>query len=100
MEVSMHDLQTRTLPRLMVDTIHCLWLAHDQLHHDLRGATRHTITGLRNTDMTDPEQAGSALRDAAPHLVAVEESLEAANRPHTAKRVRDVRRRVHFLTLS
>jgi hypothetical protein len=95
----MHDLQTRTLPRLMVDAIHCLWLAHDQLHDDLRAATRHTIIGLRNTDMTDTDQAGSVLRDTAPHLIAVERSLEVLNRPHAAKRVRKIRRRVHFLTL-
>jgi len=99
MEVPMHELQTRTLPRLMIDPIHCLWLAHDHLCDDLRGTTRHTITALRAADMTDTERAGSVLLDAAPHLVAVEESLEAADRPFTAQKIRDVRRRVEHLTV-
>jgi hypothetical protein len=95
----MHDLQTRVLPRLMIDTIHCLWLAHDHLESDLRGATRHAITALRNTDMTDTERAGSALLNAATYLAAVEKSLAAADRPYTAKKLRDVRRRVECITL-
>ncbi len=96
----MHDLQARTLPRLIVDAIHCLWLAHDQLANELRGPTRRTITALRNTDITDAERAGSALRSATPHLVAVERSLEALDRPYTAKKVRAVRQRVEHITLN
>ena len=96
----MHSLQARTLPRLMVDAIHCLWLAHDHLHDDLRGTTQHTIASLRNADTTDPERAGLVLLEATAHLAAVEDNLEAADRPFTAQKIRDVRRRVQYLALT
>jgi hypothetical protein len=95
----MHSLRARTLPRLMVDAIHCLWVAHDHLDDDLRGRTRHTITSLRNADTTDPDRAGSVLLDATAHFKAVEKSLEAAERPYTADKVRRVRERVEHITL-
>jgi hypothetical protein len=94
----MHDLQTRTLPRLMMDTVHCLWVAHDHLPGDLRNEARLMIIALRKTDTTDIIQVASTLRDTADHLARVESELEAMNRPLTAKKVQGVRDRVQHLT--
>jgi hypothetical protein len=48
--------------------------------------------------MTDFDRATSALRDATSHLRDVEASLNAADHPFAAKRIRDVRERVLFVT--
>jgi hypothetical protein len=94
----MDHLHARTLPRLMLDTVHCLLVAHDHVDQALRTQTRHTITSLWNADMTDFDRATSALRDATSHLRDVEASLNAADHPFAAKRIRDVRERVVFVT--
>ena len=94
----MDHLHARALPRLMLDTVHCLLVAHDHVDQVLRTETRHTITSLRNADMTDFERATSALRDATSHLRDMEASLKAADHPFAAKKIRDVRERVLFAT--
>ena len=94
----MDHLDTRTLPRVMLDTVHCLLVAHDQVDQALRSQTRHTITSLRNADMTDFDRATSALRDATSHLRDVEASLNAADHPFAAKKIRHVRERVLYVT--
>ena len=94
----MNDLQTRTLPRLVMDAVHCLWVAHDHLPGGLRNEARLMIMALRNTDTTDLMQVASTLRDTADHLARVEGELEAMNRPWTAKKVHGVRDRVQHVT--
>jgi hypothetical protein len=94
----MDHLHARTLPRLLLDTVHCLLVAHDHVDHGLRSQTRETITSLRNADMTDFDRATSALRDATSHLRNVEASLNATAHPFAAKKIRDVRERVLFVT--
>jgi hypothetical protein len=56
----MDHLHARTLPRLMLDTVHRLLVAHDHVDHALRSQTRHTITSLRNAEITDFDRATSA----------------------------------------
>jgi hypothetical protein len=94
----MDHLHARILPRLLQDTIHCLWLAHDQVDQGLKSETRRAIMSLRKADVTDTAMAMSILRDLSPHLVRVERTLEDLERPFTAKKVRGVRDRVEHLT--
>lgn len=94
----MHSLQTFTLPRLLLDTISCLWVAHDHVDPDLKRETRHTIMSLRQVDVTDTGTAASMLRDLTPHLMKIESKLHALNRPFTAKKVRGVVNRVKHVT--
>jgi hypothetical protein len=94
----MNSLQTRTLPRLMLDTVHCLLVAHDYIDHALQSKTRNTVVSLSNTDMTDIERAASTLRNATLHLWEVEASLKARNRSLTARKIRNVREQVLFAT--
>ena len=96
----MEHLPARTLPRLMLDTVHCLVVAHDHVDDVLRSETRNTITSLRATDMTNIERATSALRGTASHLRDVEANLKARNRSLTARKIREVRERVLFMTSS
>ena len=84
----------RTLPRLALDAVQCLLVAHDYVDEDLRSETRDAITCLRGTDMTDVAAAASVLRAVTPHLLDVETRLDLANRSHTARKIRDVRRRM------
>ncbi len=95
----MLDLKTRILPRLMVDAIHCLSVAEDQLDGALRHTARRAILSLRKTDTTDTARAASLLRATARDLAAIETCLLAAARPFTARRVRDVRQRVQRFTM-
>jgi hypothetical protein len=84
----------RTLPRLALDAVQCLLAAHDYVDQDLRSETQDAITCLRSADMTDVVAAASVLRAVTPHLLDVETRLDLANRSHTARKIRDVRRRV------
>jgi hypothetical protein len=93
----MESLQSRILPRLVLDTINCLWLAHDSVHNDLKSRTRQAITSLHNADMTDTDRAAFMLLDLAHHLRQIEAKLEAMDRPFTAKKIRSVLHRVQYL---
>jgi hypothetical protein len=93
----MDSLQSRLLPRLVLDTISCLWLAHDSVHRDLKMKTRQAITSLSNADMTDKERAAFMLLDLANHLRQIESKLTAMDRPFTARRVRGVLTRLQHL---
>ena len=94
----MDHLLTRILPRLVLDTVQCLLVAHDYVDEGLRSETRDAIKCLRKADMTDIEKAASVLRGVAPHLHNVEASLHDANRSLTARKIGDVRRRVLTMT--
>ena len=94
----MDHILTRILPRLVLDTVQCLLVAHDYVDEGLRSETRDAIKCLRKADMTDLEKAASVLRGVAPHLHDVETSLHDAHRSLTARKIGDVRRRVLTLT--
>ena len=94
----MDQFQSRILPRLVQDAIHCLWLAHDHVDHDLKGKIRRVIVVLRKADVADVPVAVSMFRELLPHLRRVERMLDAMERPCTAKTVRRVRDRVEHLT--
>ena len=96
-ELRVDHLQSRILPRLVQDTIHCLWLAHDHVDHDLKSATRRMIMSLRKADVSDARTALFMFQELSPHLLRVEGTLEAMERPCTAKSVRRVRDRVEHL---
>jgi hypothetical protein len=93
----MDSLQSRILPRLVLDTINCLWIAHDCVNRDLKSQTRQAIRSLHNADMTDPERAAFMLLDLAHHLRQIECKLNALDRPFAAKRIRGVLDRVQYL---
>ena len=93
----MDSLQSRILPRLVLDTINCLWLAHESVHHDLKSQTRQAITSLQQADVTDADRAAFMLLDLADHLRGIESKLESVDRPFTAKKVRGVLDRVQHL---
>jgi hypothetical protein len=93
----MDHLNTRILPRLVLDAIHCLWLAHDHVDHGLKNETRRTIMSLRKADVSDPARAMALLLEVQPYLTRVERTLQAMERPYTAGKVRRVVDRVHHL---
>ncbi|HEY7384378.1 MAG TPA: hypothetical protein VH743_11975 [Beijerinckiaceae bacterium] len=93
----MDQLQSRTLPRLVQDAIHCLWLAHDHVDPDLKSEARRMIMSLRKADAADAATAACVLRELAPHLLRLEQRLDAMERPCTARSVRRVRDRVEHL---
>ena len=94
----MENLQSRLLPRLVLDTVSCLWVAHDHVQEDLKNETRSAIASLRNADLTNSDRAAGVMCAVADHLQMVETNLHALDRPFTAKRVRDVLNRVQHLT--
>ena len=94
----MESLQTRILPRLVLDAISCLWIAHDHVDHDLKAETRRTILTLRKADVTDPARATSVLHDVSRHLRRIERNLEDLERPFTARKIRAVLDRMQHLT--
>ena len=94
----MYDLQARVLPHLVLDTIHCLWMAHDQLNWRLKGEARDAIMSLRSADSTDRNRTVASLRFIRRHLVEIEAYLEARDRPFTARKVRRVLDRLEHLT--
>jgi hypothetical protein len=92
--------QARILPRLILDTISSLWVAHDSLHDEWRSQTKQAITALHRADLTDTEEAAFFLLDLAHHLRQIESRLEAVDRPFAARKLRRVLDRVAHLTLS
>jgi hypothetical protein len=64
----MDDLQSRLLPRLVLDTVSCLWVAHDHVQEDLKNETRSAIAWLRNTDLTNSDRAAGVMCAVADHL--------------------------------
>jgi hypothetical protein len=97
-EVRVDHLQSRILPRLVQDTIHCLWLAHDHVDHAHKSRIRRVILALRQAEVRDPVVALSTFRDLSPHLLRVARMLEDMDRPCTARTVRRVRDRLEHLT--
>jgi hypothetical protein len=93
----MDPFQSRLVPRLVLDTISSLWLAHDSLQEQGKDETRQAITALRNADLTDTEAAALFLLDLAHHLREIESRLEAADRPYVARKLRRVLDRVSYL---
>ena len=96
----MDSLRSRMLPRLVLDTINCLWLAHDCVPHTLKTDARKAITTLQNADVTDTDRAAFMLLELAEHLRQIESKLESMDRPFTAKKVRGVLRQVQHLNVS
>ena len=92
-------MQSRTLPRLVQDAIHCLWLAHDHVDPALKSEARVMIMSLRKADAADAATVRCILRELAAHLLRVEERLDAMERPCTARSVRRVRDRVEHLAM-
>jgi hypothetical protein len=92
----MNNLHSRTLPRLVLDTVHCLHVAYDDIDHERRTRTRDAINSLHSADVTDIESAISMLRNVAHHLREIETILQN-DRPFTAGKVRGVRHRVELL---
>ena len=93
----MDHLQSRILPRLVLDTISSLWLAHDCVDDHLKSRTRRAITVLHNADMTDADRATFILLDLAHHLRQIESKLNAMDRRFTASKIRGVLHRVQHL---
>jgi hypothetical protein len=93
----MHHIQSRILPRLVLDTISSLWLAHDCVDDDLKSATRQAIAVLHNADMTDTDRAAFMLLELAHHLRQIESKLNAMDRRFTASKIRGVLDRVQHL---
>jgi hypothetical protein len=92
-------LQSRILPRLVLDTISSLWIAHDSLHDEWRSQTKQAITVLHKADLTDMDEAAFFLLDLAHHLRQIESRLEALDRPFAARKLRGVLDRVGHLTV-
>jgi hypothetical protein len=81
-------LQDRLLPRLVLDTIHCLSIAHEELRADVNDQTHQVIRALRRLDTTDPKTVILTLRDVGGHLRELEDSLRGRDRPYSARKVR------------
>ena len=94
----MHHLHSRILPRLVLDTISTLWLAHDSVAGDLQRQSREAIACLQHADTSDADRAAFMLLDLADHLRQIASKLEYVDRPLTAKRVRGVLDRVEHLS--
>ena len=93
----MMELQARILPRLVLDAVSCLWLAHDEVQDELKHRTLNAITWLSQSDLTNTDCAVGLLRDAAIHLRTLESDLRARDRPLLASRIRTVVERVHHV---
>jgi len=94
----MDHLQSRLIPRLVLDAISCLWVAHDHVHDDLKSETRSAIASLRKADLTNSDRSAGVMWTVADHLRVVEKDLHIRNRPFAARRVREVLDRVQYLT--
>jgi hypothetical protein len=94
----MDSLQSRILPRLVLDTINCLWLAHDSVHLNVQRQARQAIRFLQEADVTDPDRAVFVLLELEHHLREIEGRLEGLDRPFMSKKIRDVRNRAHHFT--
>jgi hypothetical protein len=90
--------QPRLLSRLVRDTVNCLQLAYADIDYQRKVDARNAVMRLNTTDVTDLETAISALRLIRRHLRVIETSLDAADLPLTAAKVRDVRQRVEHMT--
>ena len=93
-----HQVQSRLLSRLVRDTVDCLQLAYADIDYQRKVDARNAVMTLNTTDVTDLETAISTLRDIRRHLRVIEMNLNAADRPLTAAKVRDVRQRVEHMT--
>jgi hypothetical protein len=96
----MDPLQSRILPRLVLDTISSLWVAHDSLHDEWKSQAKKTITALHKADLTDADEAALFLLGLADHLRKIESRLKALDRPFAARKVSHVLSRVAHLTAS
>jgi hypothetical protein len=90
--------QSRLLSRLVRDTVDCLQLAYADIDYQRKVDARNAVMTLNTTDVTDLETAISTLRVVRRHLRVIEMNLNAADRPLTAAKVRDVLQRVEHMT--
>jgi hypothetical protein len=91
------SLHSRILPMLVLDTINCLWVAHDSVQQNGQRQARQAIAFLQQADVTDANKAGFMLLELAHHLREIESRLESLDRPFVAKKVRGVLDRVHYV---
>jgi hypothetical protein len=77
----MDPLQSGILPRLVLDTISSLWVAHDSLHDQRKNQTKEAITAIHRADLTDADEAAFFLLELAHHLRKIDSSLKALDRP-------------------
>jgi hypothetical protein len=93
----MDALQSGILPRLVLDTINCLWIAHDSAHHNVQRQTRQAIAFLEKADVTDADRTAFMLLEIEHHLREIESRLETLDRPFIVKKIRGIRHRVCHL---
>jgi hypothetical protein len=96
----MDPIQSRILPRLILDIISSLWVARDSLHDEWKSHTKQAITVLHTADITNTDEAALFLLGLAHHLREIQTRLEALDRPVAAKKLRGVLDRVGHLKVT
>jgi len=83
------------LPRLVLDTMACLRAAQSELCHESKA--RAAIWLFSGVDVTDTKTTPALLCNMDRSLREIEHELRLRNRPLSAKKVRNVWERVHFM---